>query len=422
MQKILVRGPALSQSGYGEHTRFVIRSLREIEDKVEIFVIPVGWGNTGWIWEDDDERRWLDATIEKTITYARSENPQPFDVSIQVTIPNEWEKLAPVNIGVTAGIETTKVSPVWIEKAALMDKIVTISEHSKNVYEGTSYEAINNATGEKISNYRTTTPMHIVHYPVKDIKEKDIELALTTDFNFLAVAQWGPRKNVENTIRWFVEEFIDQEVGLVVKLNLARNCYYDRELCESRVKDLLSRYPQRKCKVYLLHGYMTEGEMSALYLNDKIKAYVTLTHGEGFGLPIFESAYHGLPVVAPAWSGHVDFLYMPVKDKKGKTKNKKMFADVDYHIEQVPKEVVWDDVIIAESGWCSPEQGSYKMRLREVYKDYGRFKKLAKQLREWVEEKFEKNGQYMMFYELVYDEDVANMEDWLAEFNVETHE
>ena len=62
------------------------------------------------------------------------------------------------------------------------------------------------------------------------------------------------------------------------------------------------------------------------------------------------------------------------------------------------------------------------MRLREVYKDYGRFKKQAKQLREWVEEKFEKNGQYKKFYELVYDEDVANMEDWLAEFNVETHE
>ena len=58
-------------------------------------------------------------------------------MSAQVTIPNEWEKLAPINIGVTAGIETTKVSPQWVEKSKLMDKIITISEHSKQVYENT---------------------------------------------------------------------------------------------------------------------------------------------------------------------------------------------------------------------------------------------------------------------------------------------
>ena len=42
-------------------------------------------------------------------------------ISLQISIPNEWEKLAPVNIGITAGIETTKVAPQWIEKAGLME-------------------------------------------------------------------------------------------------------------------------------------------------------------------------------------------------------------------------------------------------------------------------------------------------------------
>ena len=42
-----------------------------------------------------------------------------------------------------------------------------------------------------------------------------------------------------------------------------------------------------KCKVYLLHGDLNEEEMHSLYLDEKIHALVTLTHGEGFGLPIF---------------------------------------------------------------------------------------------------------------------------------------
>ena len=45
-------------------------------------------------------------------------------MSLQVTIPNEFEKIAPVNIGYTAGIETTKVAPEWIEKCNnIVDKV-----------------------------------------------------------------------------------------------------------------------------------------------------------------------------------------------------------------------------------------------------------------------------------------------------------
>ena len=38
--KVLVRGPALTRTGYGEHCRFVLRALREIEE-LDIYLIPV---------------------------------------------------------------------------------------------------------------------------------------------------------------------------------------------------------------------------------------------------------------------------------------------------------------------------------------------------------------------------------------------
>ena len=145
--------------------------------------------------------------------------------------------------------------------------------------------------------------------------------------------------------------------------------------------------------------------MTALYRHEKIKAYVSLSHGEGFGLPIFESAYNGLPIIAPAWSGHVDFLYMDQKGKSGKTKKKPMFATVDYSLVPIPEHAVWDGVLVKESMWCEPEQGSYKMRLREVYKDYGRFKSRAKKLKSWVEENFEESKQYQVMINAIIDEE-----------------
>ena len=194
--KVLVRGPVLTRTGYGEHVRFLLRSLRTIEDHLDIYVIPVGWGQTGWDVQTDEERQWIDSLIVKTQSAIQQQ--LQFDMSIQVSIPNEWEKLAPINIGVTAGIETTKVAPQWIEKANLMDMIIVPSEHSKYVFQNTKYSVTIEQTGEIINDYGCTKPVHVVSYPVKDYSPCDLELDFETDFNFLNVAQWGPRKNLEN--------------------------------------------------------------------------------------------------------------------------------------------------------------------------------------------------------------------------------
>jgi len=411
MKKVLVRGPALSRSGYGEHARFVLRALRTREDIFDIYLHSTNWGKTGWLWEQNEERQWIDKLIHKNVAYVQSGGM--FDMTIQVTIPNEWEKIAPVNIGVTAGIETTKVAPQWIEKSQIVDHIITISEHSKNTFLNSVYQAHNEQTGEMIPNFRCTTPMDVVHYPVKDFEPAELDIDFKTDFNFLTIAQISPRKNFVNTIKWFVEEFIDQPVGLVAKVSTINNSTADRSHTKKTIEKMLGEYKNRKCKVYLLHGSMTDEEMTSLYQHPKIKAYLTLTHGEGFGLPIFEAAYNELPIIAPDWSGHVDFLYAPVKDKKtGKEKVKAHFAKVKYTLQPIQKEAHWDGVLQKDSMWCYAEQGSYKMRLREMYKDYNRFKSDAKKLNKWIRKNFNAETLYDKFcqYLLNYVDTTSNEE------------
>ena len=163
-----------------------------------------------------------------------------------------------------------------------------------------------------------------------------------------------------NTIRWFVEEFYNEEVGLVLKSNIQKNCLLDRaKLHHDLTQFLEGAGSDRKCKIYLLHGDMTDEEMHALYLHPKIKAFVALPHGEGYGLPIFEAAYSGLPVVATGWSGQLDFLVDP--------DGKEHFYNVDYDLQPVQDEVVWDGVIIKESMWAYPKEASAKKQLRLCY-------------------------------------------------------
>jgi glycosyltransferase involved in cell wall biosynthesis len=406
-KKVLVRGPCLTQSGYGEHARMVLRALHSREDLFDIFIIPVGWGQTGWLTEVDEFRTWMDQQILKTQSYIQQK--LLFDISIQVSIPNEWEDLAPINIGVTAGIETTKVAPVWLQKANEMDKVIVVSEHAKWGFENTIYDG-QDQDGIP-AQLRLQTPIEVVGYPVRCI-EPDInfDLDLDYDFNYLTVGQWGPRKNIENLVRWWLEECWDQEVGLVVKTSHRRNNKMDRQYTVNRLKYIANSLEldedEKKCKVYLLHGDLSESEMAALYNHPKISCMVTTAHGEGFGLPLFEFAQAGKPIVAPDWSGHLSFL---VKDKTP------CFLPVNYDIRPVQQEAVWNGVIQADSMWCFPHEGSFKQRIRQVRKG-GKWLKKAKVLQEWVLEEFTLENQHRLFVDSIYAETI-DVNGQLEEFN-----
>ena len=60
--------------------------------------------------------------------------------------------------------------------------------------------------------------------------------------------------------------------------------------------------------------------------------------------------------------------------------------------------------------WCFPQQGSYKMKLREVLKEYGRFKKQAKQLQEYILKEFTFENQSKKFIEAAIPIEEYDME------------
>ncbi len=401
-KKIVLRAPVLTRSGYGEQSRFALRALRSREDLFDIYIHPIEWGRTSWVCENDEERQWIDSVVEKTVNYIQ--NNGTFDLSLQVTIPNEWERIAPYNVGFTAGIETTKVAHEWIQKGNEMDSIIVVSNHSKDTYQDTTYEAVDNRTNERVE-LKLNVPIAAVNYPVKQYDNLTaLEIDLEHEFNFVTVAQMGPRKNLENTIRWFMEEFKDDEVGLVVKTNVAKNCQLDREIVHGRLLSITRdpNYADRKCKVYLLHGDLTDKEMHEIYLHPKIKAMVTLPHGEGFGLPLYEAAYTGVPIITTAWSGQLDFLV----DEKGENQ----FYDVSFDLMPVPEQILWEGVIVKGSMWAFPREASAKNKMRQCYNDVSNSKDSSCEYAAELKERFSNEKMYSLFIDAMNLPPIKNVD------------
>ena len=423
MKKVLIEGPLLTQSGYGEHSRFVLRALQRRSD-VDVYIQPLAWGTTSWLSEDTAERRNMDALVQKTTNYTMQNGNNPhYDVHIHVGIPSEFVKKAQHAIHVTAGIETTKISDAWLQKTFEMNKIIVPSNHSKWAFENTSVEVEDRGRRFGVT---CKTPIDVVPYPVKKVEpDQDFSLNLDFKFNFLSVALWGPRKNMENMVRWFVEEFKNEEVGLVLKTALSRGSLLDRKMTEYKIQDILEATPNRKCKVYLLHGDLTESEMTALYRHKDIKAIISTSHGEGFGLPLFEAAANGLPVIAPSWSGHVDFLTAPVRTtgKVKKIKPKELYAKVEYTLQPIQKEAVWKDILVEDSMWCYPKEKSFRNQLRNLYKNHGMYKSWAKKLQKHVVGEYEESKMLdKMSNSLLGEEVEVSIEEQLAALTIRKFE
>jgi len=373
MTKILVRGPALSQSGYGEHCRSVLRALKS-KKKNDIYLINVGWGESGWIYEDTDERRWIDSLILKTAQATESD----FDLSVQVQLPIEWQQLAKKNIGVTAGVETDTIPATWAEASEQMDAIVVPSQHTKDGF--SEYESLL----KKIS---------VVGYPVKKKKSQQLDLGLSTASNFLTVAQWSPRKNLEQLLSAFIQEFMNEDVGLILKVGLKNGSEIDRHYTKERLDSFLKGVPEnKKCKVYLLHGTMSEAEMAALYKDKNITAYVTTSHGEGYGLPSFDAATSGLPIVAANWGGIKEYSSI---------EGAPMILEVDHEVDNVKDYQQWSGVLETTAKWCFPDITSLRSKMREVYADSTTAKKNAMFLQAHLSKQFSNKNINAMYDKII---------------------
>jgi len=399
MKKLmLVCAPVSSRSGYGSHARDLVWSFLDA-DKYEIKILDVRWGECPRNALNQDNQR--DKQLIDCILPQPQLDRQP-DIYVDIRIPNEFETHGKVNIGITAGIETNAVSEKWLEGCNKMDLVIVPSEHSKAGFVNTHYDRVQNLSDgkqQKVGELKLEKPIEVVF----EGSDEEIYKPLTKDeidpeffdmlnekvpekFAFLSVGQWGKggygedRKDLGTTIKVFYETFANKkkQPALIMKTNGATYSIMDRESILNKINSVKSQFPSdwKLPNVYLLHGDLSEGEMNYLYNHPKVKAFVSLTHGEGYGRPLQEATMTGLPVIATNWSGHVDFL------------DTEKSILLDGKVEQVPKSQIWKDIIIEQSHWFTVNELIARNSLEFVFENEYEVKNKGKSLMNINREKF----------------------------------
>jgi len=376
---VLLRGPFLTTSGYGVHARQIAQWMFNKQEKnsnIDISFDLLPWGITSWLTNTNA----LNGLVGRIVQNAKRIESD-YNLSIQVQLPNEWNPFAAAyNIGVTAGVETDVVNPDWVDCVNRMDLVIVPSEFTKQGF-------VNSAKKfDKVIKTEIKVVPESFPNEVFETYSDTLPIELETDFNFLIFGQItgnspdNDRKNFGYTMKAFYEAFKENEnVGIVIKTNSGRNTDLDRLQCMamfSQIQSQLKYAGSKGPKVYVLHGEMSNEEVTKLYRHPKIKALLSLTRGEGFGLPILEAAANNLPVIATNWSAHTEFL------------NKGKWIKVEQDQIPVHESRIDNSIFIPASRWAQAREQDAISKLKKFYLSSSTPKQWAQELGKTIREEY----------------------------------
>ena len=378
----LVTAPVATRSGYGAHSRDICRALIKL-DRYDVKIWNVRWGGTpmnALNKDDPNDKIIVDRLLQN------AELPKQPELHIHIVIPNEFNPLAKYNIGITAGLEMTACPPKWVEGMNRMNLNIVPSTFVKDTMNTIVFDITDEQTKQKKGELKNEKPIEVLFEGTDtNIFKKTNEFSkqlvdemknVEESFNFLYVGHWlqgdlgKDRKDTGMMLKVFLETFknMKKKPGLIMKTSGATFSVLDREQMLDKIKAIKETIEGDLPNIYLLHGDFEDEEMNQLYNHPKVKAHITLTHGEGFGRPLLEASISQKPVIAPNWSGHVDFLH------------KDLAVLLDGSLQNVERGSVPDDFLVDGSQWFTVNYQRASAVMKDVYKSYKKYTLSAKKL------------------------------------------
>jgi len=408
---VLVTAPVGTRSGYGSHSRDICRSLIAM-DRFDVKIWPVRWGSTPQ--DALDEKDPNDKVIIERLLGDPNMDRQP-DIHFHIVVPNEFKSMGKYNIGITAGLEVTVCPPEWLEGLNRMNLNIVPAKFIKESLSKTQFDKHDQNTQQKIGIIKCETPIEVlfegadteIYKPTKEFSKDLVDelKGIKEDFCFLFVGHWlqgglgHDRKDLGMLIKTFLETFKNQkkQPALILKTSGATPCILDREDIFKKINEIRNTTNGKLPNIYMLHGDLRDEEMNGLYNHPKVKAHVSFTHGEGFGRPLLEASLSEKPVIAPNWSGHVDFL------------NKDAIL-LPGSLNEVKEESLMKGMHIKETQWFTVNYNYASKMLKNVFDNYSKYTIKAKKLAIVNQTKFSLDAMTKKF-EGILDRYLPNFEE-----------
>lgn len=308
-KKILIIAPAYSLSGYGERSRCFINDIIELNEKsnYDISLCVQNWGNT----------------INKIVYFNESDitiineidQSSHYDVIFHITMASDIQTLHNCDryIIITAGVETDIHPPI---------SILTLKSDIANIMLeiwGSSNHSIDNM----MLDYKYPTLVYPETVKIKtdddiydDAFDRTIDEVYGLNNPILITGAWmsnqygHDRKNIPKTIELACKAFKGKDVNIILQTSMGTYSEIENHTIRTLVRNI-KNMANSDVRIHIIHGHLTDQQIYKLYNLPNLKWCVTFTHGEGFGRHLAEFMSYGGRILAPNYSGYLDFIKEP---------------------------------------------------------------------------------------------------------------
>lgn len=341
--KILWCGSVYSPTGFGKHSREMIKALdkKGLDVQCDDFYVPR-------------------TDIESLEKFNKPILKEMKDINETFTIindyPNRWDKGHGIRFAYLIH-EGSKLPEHYPKMSEMVDGILVPSKATKNLAKW---------NGVKKNIYVVPEGVDPDFYYPNDKKEKE----KTDTFTFLFVGSWigelVDRKGAGLVIKAFHEEFKEEEN---VELNLKLSTFWAPKF--DAKKSILHIIGMEDNRIKFNQEALKPQEVRELYWNSD--CFVLPTQGEAFGLTICEAMACGLPVIVTddRNSGHMDY-----------TKDYVTYVKWEKLVNGDPR------FFHPENTFPLPDVEDLKKKMREVYENYKEKKEKALEGSKFVREEF----------------------------------
>ena len=306
-------------SGYGQVAIAYVRAL--VNAGVPVQWVPMDWtpecmAAGSWTLSDGRPRRLLEQCgthghlADVTALVERTSAPVEHDTVVVHAPPEAWPRIfesGKRNIGVTVW-ETDRAPAHWLPLMRQAERVIVPCEFNRTAFLRSGLER----------------PVHVVphirrhcwrEYAPSDVARARAQLGIPSGNRvFYTINAWDPRKNMPALVRAFARAFaVDAPVSLLIKTGPTGHGdapFYPvlptRELVLQAMREAAAETGRQIPQIVLVDAELDGDGIDLIHMLGDV--YVSLTHGEGWGLGAFEAATLGKPVIMTAWGGQCEFL------------------------------------------------------------------------------------------------------------------
>ncbi len=259
--------------------------------------------------------------------------------------------------------ETSKLHPIWTDACNKVQEVWLPCDWNMQVFKDSG----------------VSVPLHKIPHAIDlpdlaAVPDFNLEGIGSEDYVFYSIFQWQERKNSYGLLAAYASAFSGVEDVVLVLKTYIRDHSADRTKVIQLIKEFrnfvnLPHYP----KMFVIVENLSN--MSMLGLHKRGDCFVLLQRSEGWGLPHFEAAACGNPVITPGYGGQREFL------------NQDNSYLLDYTLTPVGG-MTWSPYYRGDQYWCEPDVKGAIDNLRHVYENRDEAKEKGQRARQLIGDNF----------------------------------